>query len=155
MNMNSNRFKLQVFIEQMIGCTEVDKWKSYSQALANYELNDVEATEASTALKIDAIDLYYKCCFSIAKSINSIYNGHHSWAVVKLYYSIFYGMRAELAARNIGFVKSNGIYTWKLEEGEKPEKADGRRARGDHATTIKTFKNIMNGNDIECNNKQH
>ncbi|MGB1258313.1 MAG: hypothetical protein ACPG51_20735, partial [Thiolinea sp.] len=112
------------------------------------KLNDIEVEEAKVNLRKDALDLYYKSCFSIAKAINSISHGLHSWSVVQLYYSVFYAMRAELAINDIGFAKNNGIYIWRLSENEGPEKVDGKRVRGDHASTIKAYKKIVGESDV-------
>lgn len=59
-----------------------------------------------SCLKNDSKHYFFKGVFSLIESLNSIENGLFSWATVKLYYSVFYLLRASLS------IKGVGLYRW-------------------------------------------
>jgi hypothetical protein len=60
-------------------------------------LSDAEALALALALQIDAKD-YFQCgVISFVDALCSIERGFYSWATVKLYYAVFYALRARLA----------------------------------------------------------
>jgi hypothetical protein len=56
----------------------------------------IEAAELSNILNVDAIDNFYSGAVSLSDAINGVDHGYFSWATVKLYYSLFYALRAIL-----------------------------------------------------------
>lgn len=140
----SSRHRAQVFVEHELGCVDVEKWKSYAAQFENFKLTSDNIAPLKNAVAEDTADLYFKAILSIAEAINSLNRGLHSWSVVKLYYSVFYLLKCALVARGYCFIKSSGIYTIKMEIGEKPVKRDvgkrnGDAIRGDHKTVISTY----------------
>lgn len=155
--MNFERYRVQSAIEVDIGCTDLTKWKSYLQKFKDYEVTDSRCETLLIELKKDASDIYFKAIFSLVDAINSLFHGRHSWAVIKVYYSVFFLLRCSLATKNIAFLKNNGIYTLNLSKGEKPKRRDGgkykgERVSGDHKTTIVTFLSIFSDTDILLTN---
>jgi hypothetical protein len=151
--MNFDRFRTQVAIELELGCSDLSKWTSYNQAFTNFEIDEDRKQILLQELKDDALDLYFKGVHSISNAIFNISEGNHSWSVVKFYYSIFYLMRCSLATRNLAFIKNKGIYSLKMQLGQKPIKRDtgnfkGESVRGDHKTTIKAYVDIVGQQDI-------
>ncbi|MDM5176730.1 HEPN domain-containing protein [Massilia sp. DJPM01] len=154
--MNS-RLRVQSFIEQEVGCSDVEKWKTYNSQFLKYEVNAVNLPALHNLLIEDTEDLYFKAILSLVEAVNAINRGLHSWAVVKLYYSVFYLLRCSFAANGYCFAKSAGIYTLKLEIGEKPTKRDvgkrdGESIRGDHKTVIATYLKEFGHDDIFLTN---
>lgn len=155
--MSFDRYRVQSAIEIDIGCTDITKWKSYLQKFKDYELTELKRECFHEELKKDASDLYFKGVFSLADAINGLSHGRHSWAVIKVYYSVFFLLRCSLATKNIAFLKNNGIYTLSLEKGEKPCRRDlgsymGERVSGDHKTTLVTFMSFFSDTDILLSN---
>lgn len=65
-------------------------------------LNYVQATTLSTNMALDVREMLYSGVLSIADACNGIRAGYPSWATVKLYYSVFYSLRAILLIRGRG-----------------------------------------------------
>lgn len=151
--MNFDRFRVQAAVELDIGCTDLTKWGSYLAKFKAYEVTELRCKELTIDLKKDAADIYFKALFSLSDAINGIYHGRHSWAAIKIYYSVFFLLRCSLATNKFAFLKNNGIYTLKIAKGEKPERRDcgklsGERVTGDHKTTIFTFISLFKDTDI-------
>ncbi|HCT2508504.1 TPA: hypothetical protein OTR37_003869 [Aeromonas dhakensis] len=142
--MSFDRFFVQMEVEKLIGCEDLNKWSSYKQQFLSFQLNQKQANDLNELLKKDAALLYYKAIFSIADAISNISYGRHSWSVVKLYYAIFYLMRCKMATQGYAFVKNKGIFTLKMQPSEVPLRRDqgkynGETISGDHKTTIATY----------------
>jgi len=153
----SSRLRIQAFIESEVGCTDVEKWKSYSAQFKSFAVTEHNKATLRTLLAEDTENLYFKAILSIAEALDALNRGLHSWAVVKLYYSVFYLLRCSMAAKDLCFVKSSGIYTLKLKTGEVPVKRDGgirngEQVRGDHKTVIATYIKEFGHNDIFLSN---
>jgi len=154
--MSFDRYRIQTAIELDIGCTDLTKWGSYLQKFKDYEVTESKCEKLLFELKQDASDIYFKAVFSIADAINSLSHRRHSWAVIKLYYSVFFLLRCSLATKNIAFLKNHGIYTLNLSKGGKPERRDcgkylGEKVSGDHKTTIVTFLSLCSDDILSTN----
>lgn len=151
--MSFERFRVQSAIELDIGCTDLTKWNSYLHKFKEYEVTESKCENLLSELKKDSADIYFKAIFSLADAISGLYNGRHSWSVIKIYYSVFFLLRCSLATNKYAFLKNKGIYTLKLSKGELPERRDsgkyaGERISGDHKTTIVTYISFFKDTDI-------
>jgi hypothetical protein len=72
------------------------------QAATALNLNVAQANTLASALADDAQDYYYSACLSVVDAIRGLDCGFYTWATVKLYYSVFYCLRARLAADRTG-----------------------------------------------------
>lgn len=158
--MSFDRYRVQSEVELDIGCLDLTKWGSYLQKFKDYELTENKCNKLMHELKYDAADLYFKGLFSLVDAINSLSQGRHSWAVIKVYYSVFFLLRCSLATKKITFLKNNGIYSLMLEAGEKPIRRDcgkymGEKVSGDHKTTVVTYISIFSDIDILLTNNIH
>ena len=149
--MSTNRFRFQLYIETLLGCSDLEKWGSYRQHLENFTFSKDQAAIAKEVLQEDAADLYYKAILSLCKGLNSLFRGYHSWPVVNLYYSNFYCMRSHLAAIGTGIAKNKGIYYWTAVSGAGPTKIDTKRVRGDHQSTLAAFRKVVKRDILETN----
>ena len=100
--------------------------------------------ELAAAIKSDSNGIYFKSILSIAEALNAISRGYHSWAVVKLYYSVFYLVRFLFAVRGIAFLKCSGIFSLQIKDGMTPIKRDCGKfeemaIKGDHKTLLVAF----------------
>ena len=156
-NMSFDRFRFQTQIETYVGCSDLSKWKSYKQRFENFEVTTENIEILKGCLYQDGLDHLYKGIYSISNGLFNINNKYYSWSIIKFYYSIFYLMRSNFAASNIGFLKNGGIYTLDLKIGEKPIRRDqgnykGERCTGDHKTTIATHIKEFSLQDIMLTN---
>ncbi len=87
--------------------------KSDTRAAATaLNLNLAQANTLRTTIEKDAQDYYYSACLSVVDGIRGLNEGFYTWATVKLYYSVFYSLRAALAADRICtfYVDSSPFY---------------------------------------------
>ncbi|CAM0708106.1 hypothetical protein N0P26_001651 [Acinetobacter baumannii] len=155
--MSFDRFRFQKEVEILLGCHQVEKWLSYSQKFQSLEVNMSNIQTLKSSLHEDGLDNLYKGLYSISNGFFNIYHGYYSWSVVKFYYAVFYLLRCFFSANDIGFLKSKGIFTLKLEQGEKPIRRDnfqynGETIKGDHKTTIVTYEREFKDQDILLSN---
>ena len=68
-----------------------------SAGIKSKSLAGVEAGSVRKHLHHDAIEYYYSSVVSVADALNGIVNSFYTWSIVKLYYSVFYSLRAYLA----------------------------------------------------------
>jgi hypothetical protein len=76
-----------------------------------HALSASEATALVSALREDARDYYYSACSTVAAAIQGMNLSLYTWSTVKLYYSVFYALRADLAIRGycIFYVNSSSL----------------------------------------------
>ncbi len=60
-------------------------------------LSPSEREELKKRLLLDAGDYYQSALVSLVDGLRSIPSSFYSWSTVKLYYSVFYALRARLA----------------------------------------------------------
>lgn len=134
--MSSNRNDIQLYIENKVGCTDRTKWTSYKQSIEKIEIDKGDVEKITMLCSSDAESYIQKALISYAEAVDGIKNTRSSWATVKLYYSVFYSIRAEILLSNYFIVRCKGYYYSKVKEKEKLKKFNPRSARGDHQLTI-------------------
>lgn len=157
MNTNSNRYKLQQVVELSIGCNDRSKLSDYKGSFDAFEVTAENQGEINDAIAVDACDTLYKACLTYGEALLSISKGHQSWAVIKLYYAVFYLLRCLFATQGYGVVKCKGIYTLHNSIGSSPVKRDGGKhrgedVRGDHKTAIYIYHQIFGSHDYLLSN---
>ena len=143
MNMNFDRLECQRFIESQLGCTEPSNFYQYREALQNYIVPASARTSLREATINDAISFFYKSAISFVEATANIMDRQYSWAVVKLYYSVFYSLRAIMLSDGLAIVKDgkgNFFYIDTISSGNVI-KVSGKQ-KGDHKNTIKLFKDV-------------
>lgn len=75
-------------------------------------LSAPDASVLASALREDARDYYYSSCSTLAAAIQGLNSRLYTWSTVKLYYSVFYALRADLALRGfcIFYVRSSSLW---------------------------------------------
>ncbi len=156
--MNFDRYRLQAGLESILGCGDVAQWSGFKTAFINHQLTPQDIQLLSEAANFDAADTYYKGLLTLSDAIGAIGSGFQSWAVIKLYYSVFYFLRCYIYSHNKGIVKNNGIFLLDFVQGAGPVKYDkGRRngvdVKGDHKTVIKIMVDLFGGADFFQSNQ--
>lgn len=101
-------------------------------------LTPLEAVNLSDALRADAVDLYYSGWISFLDALNGIKKDFYTWATVKLYYSVFYSLRASLALGNVcAFHVGRPHFIIVAQPGESPISCT---ESGTHKAVLKSFK---------------
>jgi hypothetical protein len=100
-------------------------------------LSQLEVTSLISGLRADAADFYYSGWISFLDALSGISKGFYTWSVVKLYYSVFYSLRASLAIDNVCAFHVNGSpFSVVAQPGQNPMSSTDR---GTHKTVLKTF----------------
>ena len=83
------------------------------------------------ARKEDILNFYYKALLSFAEGLDAFSRKNYTWATIKLYYSVYFGLRTSLLCRSIILVRANKhLYKLKIASGEvynKPKEMRGLR----------------------------
>lgn len=111
-----------------------------STSLADIILNDADVSALQLHLQEDAQNYIYSSAVSMADAVQAIQREWYSWSTVKLYYSLFYALRAILAANNLAIIyhangKKNTPYRLSCYPGQSPQKLSGTT----HKIVIKQF----------------
>ncbi|WP_153064239.1 hypothetical protein [Acidovorax sp. ST3] len=161
--MSSDRFQVQVEIEKIIGCPDPSqlalKRAYFKGEIGKISISDSQLSTLITAAKADASGTLFKALLSIVEGLEGLTRGGHSWAVVKLYYSVFYLLRSRMMAMGHIFFKCTGtIYSVELKKSAVPierskGKFSGSDVRGDHKTILATYIAHLGTHDILLTNK--
>ncbi|CAD5630066.1 hypothetical protein MZE84_24905 [Escherichia coli] len=151
--MNSNRYLCQEFIEVEVGCLNPANLSSFKNQIENYSLPSDKVSILNESMVSDAKDVFFKSSLSLLEALFSLKRGHSSWAIVKLYYSIFYSLRTYLLLNGYAIFKNGngGIYFIRCESDSTPVCISTRKIRGDHKTTIKAFCDFFPNHKLNTN----
>ena len=83
----------------------------------------------------DAKSYYKKALISFCEAFLGLKKNRSSWSIVKLYYSIFYSIRADILLENYFLVRCGGFYYSTIKNGAKFNKFSSKKAKGDHQLT--------------------
>ena len=98
----------------------------------------------------DIISFYYKALLSFAEGLDSVSRKNYTWATIKLYYSVYFGLRTSLLCRNIVLVRAaKHLYKFKIALGEQYDKP---KEMTDHGGTIHTYVDLFQRTDFFCSN---
>lgn len=98
----------------------------------------------------DILSYYYKSLLSFCEGLDAVSRKNYTWATVKLYYSVFYGLRCSLLCRDVVMVRAGGnLYRFKIASGVKYTKP---KEMNDHSGTIYTYVDFFQRTDFFCSN---
>jgi len=153
MSINFNRNKTQEKYEAILGITSPEELKNNKDCFKNHTLSNNDADILKPLLKQDALDFFNNAVISFSEGIDSIYLKRFSWATVKLYYAVFYLLRASMACSNFALLRNYSMYRLKLQNGEKPYGTGHKRYNSTHGGTISHYKDVFSGSDVLLSNK--
>ncbi|MDN2607100.1 hypothetical protein OB917_29060, partial [Klebsiella variicola] len=78
----------------------------YKDRIDSIQLSASKLSDLKNAIRTDSTDVFYKASVSFLESLYSLRRGHSSWAIIKLYYSIFYSLRAFLLLEGYSIFKN-------------------------------------------------
>lgn len=156
MSINFNRNRAQVSFERFIGVTspsDLSASKAKRDDFKNHSLTVAEVQQLNFDLQYDAIDFFYNGILSFSEGIDSIFQKRFSWATVKLYYSIYYLIRASLAVRGFALVRCRNICRLKNAVGEKIIGSNDTKYKSTHEGTINHYIDVFSMADRLLSNK--
>ena len=149
---NTERQRVQLFIENKVGCNSVSELKKFKNAILSYNIEYRDLEYLVDLTKSDSISLFNKGRVSFFEAIKCLENGSESWAVVKFYYATYYFLRAELLHAKFALIRCNQVYYLEIKAGKSPVKAYKRAAQNDHKSTLGLYKKIFEDTDITLSN---
>lgn len=149
--MSFDRYRAQLLCENLLGCASFEEFLNAD--FDSFVLDTPNAYQYSNVLKEDASDLFYKGMLSLKEGLTGFLQRNYSWAVVKLYYSTFYMIRADLAIRDYGLIRHRSVYYLEANSGSMPltkgkKGANRKRYSGDHKSTINYYEDLFSNSDI-------
>lgn len=100
----------------------------------NLEVTTSNVPVLSGACQADAVGFYYNALISYLEGFFQLMNKQYSWAIVKLYYAVYYCARAQMGFRKYAVIRhANDLYSIKMTVGEKAKR---QRCRNDHNLII-------------------
>lgn len=109
-------------------------------AVEAYVLSPSDAAHVSRFLPLDADDYYYSACLSVVDALRAIEAGFYTWSTVKMYYSVFYSLRAMLAWDNIALFRPvEAPFRVEGISGALPIWVDGK---GSHKSMLNCFRRL-------------
>ena len=131
------RHAVQRYFENLLGCTDLSQWKSYKLALHGYVLTVADVAALTPLLKQDALALYIKALQSFTQALTAFQRNEFAWPIVKMYYSVFYAIRAELYANSVIVIKNGQLFYTSNDAGNA---FTSIQEHGSHQTYIKLRK---------------
>ena len=153
MSISFDRNRTQVSFERFIGLASTEELLTKKADFKSHYLSSAEVTQLHSDLMYDAVDFFYSGILSFSEGIDSIFHKRFSWATVKLYYSIFYLIRASLAANGFALLRCGNMYRLKYCVGEKPFSTNNKKYSTTHEGTISHYKDIFSISDRLLSNK--
>lgn len=148
MNTNSDRHAIQLFVESRIGCTSSDQLAGLTSAFEGYQVSHQDLPYVKLAMEEDAEAYFKKGVSTTLQALAGLDQGHESWALIKLYYAVYFFLRESLTADGMAVLRCKNIYTMEVTQGASPVKRTGSRFRGDHIATISLHKDRYEGRDV-------
>ena len=138
-DMNFERHGVQRYFEGLLGCADITQWKSYKSGLAAYTLSAGDVAAIAPLLVQDSVALYTKAIQTFSQALAGLQRKEFAWAIVKMYYSVFYAMRCELHASSVLAVKNGSLFYTTNVAGAS---FSSIQEKGSHQTYIKLRKTL-------------
>ncbi len=149
--MSINKSGTQIYFEKMftgksgIPFRQIKKQQYEQTALTKQQSEDIR-----NLLEDEISSYYYKALLSYMESIQALNKKLFSWATVRLYYSVFYAIKAYLACNNIAMLRAERkIFYVKAKENEFIKRCEDST---DHKGTILTMCKLFKKSDLLLSN---
>ena len=149
---NSERQKVQVFFESIVGYKYPDEIKPFETDLTEISLSTTQSSKLKEEINSDTVALFEKGLLSLFQGITDLNRGLTSWALVKLYYSTFYFLKAELNMAGFAIIRAKKIYTINPAPRSKLIKYNNK-AKSDHGIVMELANKKLSSSDIMLSQK--
>lgn len=133
------RHSVQRYFENLLGCTTFEQWKNNKATLKAYELTAADTAALSPQLIQDSVALFIKALQTFTQALTALSRNEFAWPIIKMYYSVFYAMRAELYASSVIVIKNGQLFYTTNAEGST---FISIQEHGSHQTYIKLRKTL-------------
>ncbi|MBC2579381.1 hypothetical protein [Clostridium sp. DJ247] len=147
MSINFDRNRTQKAYERIVGIFSPEELSLKADDFKSHVLTKGEVSVLKSFLNDDALDYFYNGIISFSEGIDSIFLKRFSWATIKLYYSVYYMIRASLACRGHALLQFNGMYRLHLKENELPYKTRNKKYNATHGGTISHYIDLFSNDD--------
>lgn len=147
MNISFKRNDVQLYIENAQKCYDVEKWGSYKHIFLKWKIEDKDVNPLKNCRESDITSYFFKAFESFLCAIEDLHYGKQSWAIVKLYYSIFYLLRCDILLSGHLIVRNGALYYTKLKKDESFV-AFNKKAKGDHQLAIELVKELKKNGEL-------
>lgn len=147
----STKFKrpeVQTLMEGYVGCKDLSTWRNFQDDLVNFSISAGRYDVLHAALKRDSAGFLVKGLLTLLEAVASIEAGAYSWAIVRLYYSVFYLHRASMGAKGYALIRNKNWLILKVAPGEKPSLKKGDKFRNDHDAVVNSYIELYGGGDF-------
>lgn len=153
MSINFNRNRTQMKYEDFIGVSSPEELPQKKAEFKRYSLTDNDVADLKRCLQEDALDFFFNGIVSFSEGIDGVFERRFSWATIKLYYSVFYMLRATLASKDYAILQNGNVFRLHLKSGESPYATNNSKYKSTHQGTISHYIDIFENNDILLTNK--
>lgn len=153
MSMSFSRKETQLYFEKFYNCGDnLNSWNNCR--FKDYVVDYKGLEELIPLCQNDAYNYYYNGILTLSEALRGLRNRNYSWSVIKLYYSVYYLIRASMYINNITFIRQKQLYYLELKEGASPtKKSNNNKYNSDHQGTIWHYFDLFNKADILLSNK--
>lgn len=141
------RSATQRFLEESVGCTDPADFSKYKQELEDFEFSLESQSRFVASVELDIQGQFERHCLALMQGATDLEQGNRMWAIVKLYYALFYAVRAELHLSGLSIVRCTRVYLVSGARGTKPMRFNNKE-RGDHGVTFEIMKKRVGEYDI-------
>jgi uncharacterized protein (UPF0332 family) len=134
MSMSFDKTESQLYFESLV-TPLLAQGNIKPRDIVAIHLVQTQINHFQTCLKNDSKHFFFKGVFSLLESLNSIENNLYSWTTVKIYYSVFYLLRASLATKGVGLFRWGRDAFYLGYDKPKFQKMDGLH-KSDHKGVI-------------------
>lgn len=154
MSINFNRNRTQVEYEKILEISFEDlSTQEGNKLFREHCLTSSEVAILKNALNEDAVDFFFNGLISFLEGIDSVLKQRFSWATVKLYYSIYYFIRATLATKGYAIMRAKSMYRLKVIDGESPFNTRNKKYNTTHEGTINHYRDLFSRSDMLLSNR--
>ena len=149
--MSINKSGSQLYFEKMFtGCSGIPFRQISKGQYEKTSLTKQQARDIRCLLEGEIASYYYKALLSYIECISALENNLYSWATIRLYYSVFYSIKAYLACNNIAILRAERrLFYIKAYENECFKKCEDTT---DHKGTILTLCKLFKSTDMLLSN---
>lgn len=136
MNISFERRKCQELCEKEARKQQGLPPSSFDFSFKGFCIDSTNVTTLVSANYEDSVGAYYNALISFLEGCLDFAKKRYSWAAIKLYYSVFYGMKAKMGFKRYAMIRQKGLYIVLLVPGEKAKQKEGN----DHYVVTQFYK---------------
>lgn len=150
--MSSNRKETQLYFENHFNCLgNHNRWINCN--FPDYIVLDSNLEILKSLAYSDAKNYFFNGFLSLAQAIDGLRRSEFSWAVIQLYYCVYYLLRSHLYINNIILVRQKSLYLLEIKNGASPSKKNNKKYNSDHQGTLNHHIDLYKNQDILLSNK--